>query len=377
MRHPVVQEPALWRTSDILIALLKLSTIALFLVALLAFPALSQRIATHTVELNTFGRYTDFGLATGLQSGLGGGLRVGYFAHPRWELEGGIGLTRAERMAGAEARNVVPVLVDLTYNLPLGPNEVLLGGGVVHNDYGTHAAWGSSLTAGVRLSFGHAAALRVDGTREYLNGGDTLQRHSNWGFRLGFSWMLPKRGMSSRQLTRPRGELATVNRRTMPLLRESDPVAIMALETDRAARAQRLAEARGFGLGAVEVQNRLSAMIRFGVGSSVLRSDAVAALQSMFDWLRGMPALQIRIEGQGDAVDSSATNITLAWARAEAAKLWLASRGIPSDRIDAVAFSASRLICEGPSESCLWQNRRAEFVIVAGGDAAPIVWLHY
>ena len=164
-------------------------------------------------------------------------------------------------------------------------------------------------------------------------------------------------------------QMATVFPVAMPTLRESDPVAIMALETDRALRTQRLAEARVSGLLSVEVHDRMSTTIHFDVGSAAIRPDAIAALESKLDLLRGIPALQIRIEGQADVRGSSASNITLAWARAEAAKLWLTNRVIPSDRIDAVVFSASRPICEGRNESCLWQNRRAEFVIVAGADA--------
>jgi len=38
----------------------------------------------------------------------------------------------------------------------------------VHNDYGSYDAWGTSLSAGVRLPFGRAGALRVDGTRELV-----------------------------------------------------------------------------------------------------------------------------------------------------------------------------------------------------------------
>jgi outer membrane protein OmpA-like peptidoglycan-associated protein len=366
----------------VLVLLLKLAAIAMLVTALLAFPALSQLSGVRTFELNTFGRFTDFAPSTSLQSGVGGGLRLGYFVHPRWALEAGVGLTRVHPMAGSESRSVFPILLDLTYNLPVGSNELLLGGGAVHNDYGSYDMWGTSLTAGVRVPFGRSAALRVDGTREYLNGGDTLRRHSNWGFRLGLSWMLPKRTTTSEQITISRGELATVYPLAMPILRESDPVAVMRLETDRALRdavprqvptledrTQRLAEARVARLRTVEVHDRMSTTIHFDVGSAAIRPDAFAALDAKLDLLRGISALRIRIEGQADVRGSSANNITLAWARAEAAKAWLTNRGIASERIDAVGFSAQRPICEGRHESCLWQNRRAEFVIVAGADA--------
>jgi outer membrane protein OmpA-like peptidoglycan-associated protein len=372
MHHAIVHDPPTLGVRAILGLLLRIGVVAGLLTAILAFPALSQQLGVRTFELNTFGRFTDFAPATNLQSGIGGGLRLGYFVHPRWELEGGVGFTRVDRVAGSEARNIMPLILDLTYNLPIGSNQLLLGGGAVHNDYGSYDAWGTSLTAGVRLPFGRSAALRVDGTREYINGGDTLRRHSNWGFRLGLSWMLPKASVPSEQITISRGELATVYPVPMPLLRESNPVTIMQLETDRAGRdsfAQGVAGVRVAGLRSIEMHDRMSMAIHFDVGSAVIRPDAIAALDTKLDLLRGIPAMRIRIEGQADARGSSASNTTLAWTRAEAAKRWLTTRGIASDRIDAVGFSSWRPICEDRQESCLWQNRRAEFVIVAGADA--------
>src|SRR5687767_8612809 len=236
MNHAVVHDPPTLGVRAILTLLVKIATVGLLLTAILAFPAFAQQVGMRTFELNTFGRFTDFAPATNLQSGVGGGLRLGYFLHPRWEVEAGVGFTRVDRVAGSEARNIMPFLVDVTYNMPMGSNQLLLGGGAVHNDYGSYDAWGTSLSAGVRLPFGRSAALRVDGTREYINGGDELKRHSNWGFRLGLSWMLPKSTVTSDRITISRGELATVYPTAMPLLRESNPVAIMRFETDRAMR---------------------------------------------------------------------------------------------------------------------------------------------
>ena len=381
MLHAVVHDPPTWGARAVITLALKIAVLAIFLTAIFAFPAVAQQPGIRTLELNTFGRYTDFAPATNLHSGVGAGLRLGYFVLPRWELEGGVGFTRVGLMAGTETRNVFPILLDVTYNFPIGSNQLLLGGGAVRNDYGSRDAWGTTLTAGVRLPFGRAGALRVDGTREYVNGGDTLRRHSNWGFRLGLSWMLPRtRDVTGERITISRGELATVYPAQMPLLRESNPVTIMGLEADRAvrdsiarqdslggARTQRFAESRIAGLRPVEIEDRMSTTIHFDVGSSEIRPDAIAALEAKLDLLHGLPALRIRIEGQADARGSSADNITLAWTRAGAAKRWLTKRGIASDRIEAVGFSAWRPICEDPYESCWWQNRRAEFMIVAGG----------
>lgn len=377
MNHAVVHDQPTLGVRAILTLLVKIATVGLLLTAILAFPAFAQPLGMRTLELNTFGRFTDFAPATNLESGVGGGFRLGYFLHPRWELEAGVGFTRVDRVAGSEARNIMPFLVDLTYNLPVGSNQLLLGGGAVHNDYGSYDAWGTSLTAGVRLPFGRSAALRVDGTREYINGGDTLRRHSNWGFRLGLSWMLPTASVPSDRITISRGELATVYPIPMPPLRESNPVAIMRLETDRAASdaGSRQDSITGgsvpriAALRAIEMHDRMSMAIHFDVGSAELRPDAVTTLNTKLGLLREIPELRIRIEGQADVRGSSASNTTLAWTRAEAAKRWLTAHGIASDRIDAVGFSSWRPICEDRHESCLWQNRRAEFVIIAGADA--------
>lgn len=140
----------------------------------------------------------------------------------------------------------------------------------------------------------------------------------------------------------------------MPLLRESNPVAIMQLENARTAR------------------DTTGTTLRFDVGSSIIRSEAAAALNASLETLRAKPTLRIRIEGRADDGASNADNTNLAWTRAGATKLWLTSQGIASDRIDAVGFSAARPVCQGSPDICEAKGQRAEFLIVAGTtDAAP------
>ena len=104
MRHAVVHEPATLGARAVMALLLKLSVIAVFLTAMLTLPAFPQTLGVRTFELSSFGRFTDFAPTTGLQSGVGAGLRLGYFVNPRWEVEGGIGFTRVDRMAGSETQ---------------------------------------------------------------------------------------------------------------------------------------------------------------------------------------------------------------------------------------------------------------------------------
>jgi outer membrane protein OmpA-like peptidoglycan-associated protein len=360
MKHPIVYDPpTLGGARAIIGALLKLAGLALLLVAVLAFPSFSQQPAARTLELNTFGRYTNFAPATNLEAGLGGGFRLGYFVHPRWELEGGVGFTRVDRIAGPGTENVVPLLFDVTYNYPIGWYQLLLGGGAVYNKYGSSHAWGTSLSGGVRLAFGRAAALRVDGTREYLNKRHGVGRHSNWGLRLGLSWMLPQRTVAEEDMTVSRAELISLGSIPMPLLRESYPIAIPNDSAYGPAAEPRIAD-RDDGVGAT---------IRFDTGSSKIRSDAMAVLEQKLDLLRNAPTLRIRIEGQADVPGATAYNITLAWDRAGATRVWLTNRGIDPDRIEAVGFSRSWTQCEANDNACWSRFRREEFLIVAGADS--------
>lgn len=329
--------------------ILKAGAVAIFLASILAFPAGGQHLGLRTLELNAFGRYTEFAPAVGLQSGVGGGARLGYFVLPRWQLEGGVGFARVDRMSGTETLNVIPVLLDVTYNLPVRGHELLLGGGAVYNKYGPSHAWGTSVTAGMRLAFGSSAALRVDGVREYMNERDDVARHSNWGFRLGLSWMLAQPPQMRETVAIITGQTMMAERPPMRLLRAADPVPIAHPVV-------------------LDIRDRIGLTIPFDVGSAAIRRDAMAALDAKLDLLRGMPALRIRIEGQADARGSTADDITLAWARAGAAKLWLTDRGISANRIDIIGYGAGRPICDDSSEACRWQNQRDEFVIVAGAD---------
>lgn len=140
----------------------------------------------------------------------------------------------------------------------------------------------------------------------------------------------------------------------MPLLRESNPVAIMGLESDRARR------------DSVSRSDAVGATIHFDVGSSEVRPDASTTLRETLELLRSRPAVRIRIEGKGDVRGSASSDITLAWDRAAAAKVWLINQGMDPDRIDAVGYSEAR--CAELNAVCTWPLRD-EFLIVAGANA--------
>jgi len=84
--------------------------------------------------------------------------------------------------------------------------------------------------------------------------------------------------------------------------------------------------------------------------------------------LRANPNMRIRIEGNCDDRGSEEYNLALGQRRAAAAKRYLTDFGIDAGRIDIISYGHERPVCSQGSDECWSQNRRDEFVIVAGGD---------
>ena len=85
--------------------------------------------------------------------------------------------------------------------------------------------------------------------------------------------------------------------------------------------------------------------------------------------MRANPSVRIRIEGNADERGSDEYNMALGLRRAQTARKYLIDHGIDAARIDISSNGEERPVCQEHQESCWQQNRRDEFVIVAGGDA--------
>jgi peptidoglycan-associated lipoprotein len=97
----------------------------------------------------------------------------------------------------------------------------------------------------------------------------------------------------------------------------------------------------------------------FEFNSSDLRPDARQALTKTAEFLRSYPQIRIRIEGYCDERGSTEYNLGLGERRAQAAKEFLATLGIPSDRMSTVSYGKERQFCTEHNETCWQQNRRA------------------
>lgn len=94
-----------------------------------------------------------------------------------------------------------------------------------------------------------------------------------------------------------------------------------------------------------------------------LKPEARERLAKNADFLRAHPEFQMLIEGHCDERGTAEYNLALGDRRANAAKNYLMSLGIPAGPIQIVSFGEERPQCQETSEACWWRNRRAHFVI--------------
>ena len=91
-------------------------------------------------------------------------------------------------------------------------------------------------------------------------------------------------------------------------------------------------------------------------------------LRQLAQSLQRYPGTEVLIVGHTDNVGTDAYNLTLSQRRAESAKSYLVSMGIPSDRIRTAGRGESEPIASNETTSGQQQNRRVEVAIFAGQE---------
>jgi peptidoglycan-associated lipoprotein len=102
----------------------------------------------------------------------------------------------------------------------------------------------------------------------------------------------------------------------------------------------------------------------FDFNKSDIRADARQALSKTAEFLRSYPQLRVSIEGHCDERGSTEYNLGLGQRRAQAAKDYLVSLGLPADRMETVSWGKERPFCSEHNEECWQSNRRAHFVMI-------------
>jgi peptidoglycan-associated lipoprotein len=101
-----------------------------------------------------------------------------------------------------------------------------------------------------------------------------------------------------------------------------------------------------------------------------LETEARSTLKANADWLKKNPAARIEIEGHTDERGTNEYNLALGAKRAQAAKDYLVTLGIATERLSTISYGEEIPVCKEQSESCWRQNRRARFVIIPSRPAS-------
>ncbi len=130
----------------------------------------------------------------------------------------------------------------------------------------------------------------------------------------------------------------------------------------------------GMGAGAATPGSQQDFVVNVGdrvffeSDASELTSVAQATLDKQARWLSQYPRYTITVEGHADERGTREYNFALGQRRAEAAKNYLAARGVPASRIRTISFGKERPVAVCNDISCWSQNRRA--VTVLGGPSS-------
>ena len=111
------------------------------------------------------------------------------------------------------------------------------------------------------------------------------------------------------------------------------------------------------------LQNITSDRVLFDTDSHTLDGEARAILDTQAAWLMRNNGVRVSIEGHADERGTREYNLALGDRRANAAKNYLAARGVPAGRMSTISWGKERPVAEGSDESSWAQNRRAVTVI--------------
>ncbi|MCP5397058.1 MAG: peptidoglycan-associated lipoprotein Pal [Sphingomonadaceae bacterium] len=113
-------------------------------------------------------------------------------------------------------------------------------------------------------------------------------------------------------------------------------------------------------LAAVNGQNT----VYFDTDRYNIDSQDAAILQVQAQYLMQYPAITVTIEGHCDERGTRDYNLALGERRANAAKNYLVSLGVPAGRIQTVSYGKEAPVALGSNEAAWAQNRRAATIVI-------------
>ena len=111
------------------------------------------------------------------------------------------------------------------------------------------------------------------------------------------------------------------------------------------------------------IQSVAADRILFDTDQYSVDAEDRAILDSQAAWLGRYPNVQVTIEGHADERGTREYNLALGERRANAAKNYLAGRGIAESRMNVISWGKERPAALGSDEGAWAQNRRAVTVL--------------
>ena len=105
--------------------------------------------------------------------------------------------------------------------------------------------------------------------------------------------------------------------------------------------------------------------VLFALDQYDIDSAARAILDSQSEWLARFPQVRVTVEGHADERGTREYNLALGDRRANAAKNYLAARGVDPSRMTVISYGKERPVALGSDDGSYAQNRRA-VTVVAG-----------
>jgi peptidoglycan-associated lipoprotein len=113
-------------------------------------------------------------------------------------------------------------------------------------------------------------------------------------------------------------------------------------------------------------QQSIGDRVLFEVDQSSLTATGRATLDGQAGWLLANADYQAVIEGHADEQGTREYNLALGARRANAAREYLISKGVPAGRLRVVSYGKERPIEICSNEACYAKNRRAVTVLAGG-----------
>ena len=104
--------------------------------------------------------------------------------------------------------------------------------------------------------------------------------------------------------------------------------------------------------------------VLFGLDQYDIDPQARAILDSQAEWLARYPNVRITIEGHCDERGTREYNLALGDRRANAAKNYLAAKGVSAARMTVISYGSERPVATGSDEQSWAQNRRAGTIVL-------------